>query len=103
MLKCVLFDSNIVIEAYRLGIWEKLIKRVEISVSSIVSHTESLFYVRKEFMRSSNMREMTKPFRNVFCPDHGYCLSTMACDMGFPGFSCVTDICHLRQRSGSGD
>ena len=48
MLKCVLLDSNIVIEAYRLGIWEKLIERVEISVSSIVAHTESLFYVRKE-------------------------------------------------------
>jgi len=48
MLKCVLLDSNIVIEAYSLGIWEKLINRVEISVSSIVAHTESLFYVRKE-------------------------------------------------------
>ena len=47
MLKCVLLDSNIVIEAYHLGIWEKLIERVEISVSSIVAHTESLFYDRK--------------------------------------------------------
>lgn len=48
MLKCVLLDANIIIEAYRLGIWEKLIKRVEISVSSTVAYTESLFYVRKE-------------------------------------------------------
>ena len=48
MLKCVLLDANIVIEAYRLGIWEKLLKKVEISVSSVVAHTESLFFVRKE-------------------------------------------------------
>ena len=48
MLKCVLLDANIIIEAYHLGIWEKLIERVEISVSSIVAHTESLFYVRKD-------------------------------------------------------
>ncbi|MBW1814892.1 MAG: hypothetical protein JRJ39_14850 [Deltaproteobacteria bacterium] len=48
MLKCVLVDSNIIIEAHELGIWEKLIDKVEISVSSIVAHTESLFYSKKE-------------------------------------------------------
>jgi hypothetical protein len=48
MLKCVLLDANIIIEAYHLGIWEKLIEKAEISVSSIVAHTESLFYIRKE-------------------------------------------------------
>jgi len=48
MLKCVLLDSNIVIEAYRLDIWEKLIERVEIVVSSVVAHQESLFYSEEE-------------------------------------------------------
>ena len=48
MLKCVLLDANIIIEAYHLGIWAKLIERVEICVSSIVAHTEALFYIRKE-------------------------------------------------------
>ena len=43
MLKCVLLDANIVIEAYKLGIWEKLIEQVEISVSSIVARNEVLF------------------------------------------------------------
>jgi hypothetical protein len=44
MLKCVLFDANIIIEAYQLGVWEKLIDRMEIIVSSIVAHSEALFY-----------------------------------------------------------
>lgn len=48
MLKCVLLDANIIIEAYRLGIWENLMERAEISVSSIIAHTEALFYVGKE-------------------------------------------------------
>ena len=48
MLKCVLLDSNIIIEAYRLDIWEKLIERVEIVVSSVVAHQESLFYSKEE-------------------------------------------------------
>ena len=48
MLKCVLLDANIIIEAYELGIWEKLIEKVEISVSSIVAHKEALFYTEKE-------------------------------------------------------
>lgn len=48
MLKCVLLDANIIIEAYHLGVWEKLIEKIEISVSSIVAHTESLFYVHKD-------------------------------------------------------
>jgi hypothetical protein len=48
MLKCVLLDANIIIEAYQLGIWENLIEKAEISVSSIVAHTEALFYVSKE-------------------------------------------------------
>ncbi len=48
MLKCVLLDANIVIEAYKLGIWENLIEKVEIAVSSIVAHEESLFYSIQE-------------------------------------------------------
>lgn len=48
MLKCALLDANIIIEAYQFGIWEKLIERVDISVSSIVAHSEALFYSKKE-------------------------------------------------------
>lgn len=48
MLKCVLLDANIVIESHKIGVWEKLIDRVEIVVSSIVAHKESLFYSELE-------------------------------------------------------
>lgn len=48
MLKCVLLDANIIIESHKVGVWEKLIDRVEIVVSSIVAHKESHFYSEKE-------------------------------------------------------
>jgi hypothetical protein len=48
MPKCVLLDANIIIEAYKMGVWEKLIEKVEIIVSSIVAHDEALFYSKKE-------------------------------------------------------
>jgi hypothetical protein len=48
MLKCVLLDANIIIESHKVGVWEKLIDRVEIVVSSIVAHKESLFYSEVE-------------------------------------------------------
>ena len=48
MLKCVLLDASIIIEAYKIGVWEKLIDRVEIVVSSIVAHKESHFYSKEE-------------------------------------------------------
>ena len=48
MLKCVLLDANIIIESHKVGVWKKLIDRVEIVVSSIVAHKESLFYSEKE-------------------------------------------------------
>ncbi len=44
MLKCVLLDANVIIESHKIGVWEKLVERVEIVVSSIVAHKESLFY-----------------------------------------------------------
>ena len=47
-LKCVLLDANIIIEAYKLGIWEELIERVEITVSSIVANDEVLFFSKQE-------------------------------------------------------
>jgi hypothetical protein len=43
MLKCVLLDAYIIIESHKVGVWEKLIDRVEIVVSSIVAHKESHF------------------------------------------------------------
>ena len=46
--KFLLLDACIVIEAYKLGIWEKLIERVDISVSSIVAHKESLFFSKEQ-------------------------------------------------------
>ncbi len=48
MLKCVLLDANVIIEAHEVGIWKKLIDKVEIVVSSIVAHKESLFYSELE-------------------------------------------------------
>jgi hypothetical protein len=48
MLKCVLLDANIIIESHKVGVWEKLIERVEIVVSSIVAHKESHFYSEEE-------------------------------------------------------
>ena len=47
-LKCVLLDANIIIEAYKLGIWEELIERVEFTVSSIVANDEVLFFSKQE-------------------------------------------------------
>jgi len=44
----VLLDANIVIEAYKLGVWDSLVKRVDVIVPSIVAHDEALFYSRKE-------------------------------------------------------
>ena len=41
--KFVLFDANIIIEAYELGIWETLVERVEVYVPSIVVHDEARF------------------------------------------------------------
>lgn len=43
-LKCVLLDACIIIEAYKIEIWDKLIERVEISVASSVVQKEALFY-----------------------------------------------------------
>jgi len=44
----VLLDANVIIEAHKIGVWEKLVERVEIVVSSIVAHKESLFYSELE-------------------------------------------------------
>lgn len=48
MLKCVLLDANIIIESHKVGVWEKLIEKVAIVVSSIVAHKESHFYSKEE-------------------------------------------------------
>jgi len=48
MLKCVLLDANIIIESHKVGVWEKLIDRVEIVVSSIVAYKESHFYSEED-------------------------------------------------------
>ncbi|MCH7922405.1 MAG: hypothetical protein IH975_05155 [Nitrospinae bacterium] len=45
--KFVLLDANIVIQAYRLGIWKDLIERVEVWVPSIIIRDEALFYTER--------------------------------------------------------
>jgi hypothetical protein len=41
--KCVLLDACIIIEAYKIGVWENLIEKVQIFVPSIVVSDEALF------------------------------------------------------------
>jgi hypothetical protein len=43
-LKCVLLDASIIIEAYKIGVWEPLIQKAQIFVPSIVANVEALFY-----------------------------------------------------------
>lgn len=47
-LRYVLLDANIIIEAYVLGIWAKLLNRTKIIVPSIVALDEALFYSREK-------------------------------------------------------
>jgi len=47
-LKLILLDADVIIEAYRIGIWLDLIGRVQIAVPSIVAHDEALFYSEEE-------------------------------------------------------
>lgn len=47
-LKFLLLDADVIIEAYRIGIWLSLIDRVQIAVPSIVAHSEALFYSKEE-------------------------------------------------------
>ena len=46
MPKSVLLDANVIIEAYKLGIWEKLLDRINALVPSTVAHDEALFFRR---------------------------------------------------------
>ncbi len=48
--KFVLFDANIIIEAYEMGIWGDLVEKVDVYVPSIVAHDEVRF-VKKEIGR----------------------------------------------------
>jgi hypothetical protein len=59
----VLLDACIVIEAYKIGVWKKLIEKVEIIVSSIVAHKESLFHVheqKREIREPINLKHLIK-------------------------------------------
>lgn len=46
--RCALLDANVIIEAYRVGVWQPLIERVEVVVPSIVAFDEALFYSKRE-------------------------------------------------------
>lgn len=48
MAKYILFDANIIIELYKLGVWDSLISKVEIIVPSTVVRDEALFYSADE-------------------------------------------------------
>jgi hypothetical protein len=46
--KCVLLDANVIIEAYKLGVWNNLLQCTEIIVPSIVARQEALFFKKNE-------------------------------------------------------
>lgn len=48
MPKSVLFDANVIIEAYKLGIWEKLLDKITGLVPSIVARDEALFFQKEK-------------------------------------------------------
>ena len=48
MAKYILFDANIIIELYKLGVWEALISKVEVIVPSTVARDEALFHSADE-------------------------------------------------------
>jgi len=56
--KCVLLDANIIIEAYSQGVWEVLVDKVDLVVSSIVAREEALFFVRGELPQAINLRKL---------------------------------------------
>lgn len=56
--KCVLLDACIIIEAFNLGVWESLIERAEVLVSSIVAHEETLFHVKGRLPEPINMKRL---------------------------------------------
>jgi hypothetical protein len=43
--RCVLLDANIVIESHRLGVWDHLKNRCQLSLPAIVSKHEALFCI----------------------------------------------------------
>ncbi len=45
--RSLLLDANIIIEAYKLNVWENLLERVSIAVPSIIAQDEVLFYSRR--------------------------------------------------------
>ena len=56
--RCVLLDACIIIEAHALGVWESLIEKVEIVVSSIVAHEEALFYIKGELPSALDLQTL---------------------------------------------
>jgi len=48
MLNSLLLDANIVIEAYKLGVWDGLLDKRDIVVPSIVAHDEARFCRKDE-------------------------------------------------------
>lgn len=45
--KCLLLDANIIIESYKLGIWERLVERLTIAIPSVIIQNEARFFAQK--------------------------------------------------------
>ncbi len=46
-LKLLLLDADVVITAYKVGVWDLLIDTAEVSIAETVAHTEALFHRKK--------------------------------------------------------
>lgn len=45
--RLILVDASVIITAYSLGVWDALLQKVDIAVSSTIAHDEALFYERE--------------------------------------------------------
>lgn len=50
-LKCVLLDAMIIIEAHELGIWDSLLRKVEVLIPSTIIHAEAFYFHSKTSRR----------------------------------------------------
>jgi len=54
----VLLDANVIIEAYELGVWDKLQQRTEIFVPTIVVQEEALFFLEGEIPQPIQLKRL---------------------------------------------
>jgi hypothetical protein len=78
-----LLDANIIIESHKVGVWEKLIEKVEIVVSSIVAHKEALFFseVEGKIPEPINVNRLIQDGKikdTLFCSSDGPAIQALA-------------------------